>query len=303
MNNIILIFICLVAGNLLVRFGILHKEGYKVLNNIIIYICLPALAILYIPQIKLTGEMSFPISVMWIVFLSSILFFVVLQNIFKWDKKTTGTLIMTAGLCNSAFIGFPVLLAFFGEEGLKIGVIIDQAGSFIVLATGGVITCSIASKGQFSIKKIVKDIIIYPPFAGFLIGLIINLSGVPVHPVINEILQKLGSVMIILALISVGMQLKFQGLNIHIKSLIIGLSYKLLIAPLIVFILFYLIFKGNSLIVDVSLIESAMPPMVMGAVMAVSYELNSELANMMVGLGIPLSFFTIALWYYITTLF
>jgi predicted permease len=55
--------------------------------------------------------------------------------------------------------------------------------------------------------------------------------------------------------------------------------------------------------VDVSLIESAMPPMVMGAVMAVSYDLNSELANMMVGIGIPLSFFTILMWYYITILF
>jgi len=303
MSNIVLIFICLIAGNLLVRSGTLPKEGFKILNNIIIYICLPALAILYIPQIKLSVEMSFPVSVMWIVFLSSVLFFIVLQQIFKWDRKTTGALIMTAGLCNSAFIGFPVLLAMFGEEGLKIGIIIDQAGSFFVLATGGVITCSIASKGNISVKKIIKDIIIYPPFAGFIIGLVINISGMQVHWVINEILQKLGSVMIILALISVGMQLNFNGLNIHIKNLFIGLSYKLIFAPLIVFILFYIILKGRGLTVDVSLIESAMPPMVMGAVMAVSYDLNPKLTNMMVGIGIPVSFFTILLWYYITLLF
>lgn len=303
MSNIVLIVICIIAGNLLVRSGILQKGGFKILNNIIIYICLPALAILYIPQIKLSVEMSFPVTVMWIVFLCSVLFFVILQKIFKWDKKTTGALIMTAGLCNSAFIGFPVLMALFGEEGLKIGIVIDQAGSFFVLATGGVITCSIASKGKFSVKKIVKDIIIYPPFAGFLIGLIVNISGVQLHSVVNEILQKLGSVMIILALISVGMQLNFTGLNIHIKNLFIGLSYKLIIAPLIIFILFYLVLKGKGLAVDVSLMESAMPPMVMGAVMAVSYDLNSELANMMVGIGIPVSFFTIALWYYIITLF
>jgi hypothetical protein len=303
MSNILLIFICLIAGNLLVRSGILPKEGFKILNNIIIYICLPALAILYIPQIKLSVEMSFPISVMWIVFLSSVLFFIILQKIFKWDKKTTGALIMTAGLCNSAFIGFPVLLAMFGEEGLKIGIIIDQAGSFFVLATGGVITCSIASKGKFSIGKIIKNIIVYPPFAGFIIGLIINITGIQIHHVINDILVKLGSVMIILALLSVGMQLNSSGLNIHIKNLFIGLSYKLIIAPLIIFILFYFVFQGRGLAVDVSLIESAMPPMVMGAVMAVSYDLNPELANMMVGIGIPVSFFTIILWYYITLLF
>lgn len=303
MSNIVLIFVCLIAGNLFVRSRILPKEGFKILNNIIIYICLPALAILYIPKIILTAEMTFPVTVMWIVFLCSVLFFMVLQKIFKWDKKTTGALIITSGLCNSAFIGFPVLLAMFGEEGLKIGIIIDQAGSFFVLATGGVITCSIASKEKFSIGKIIKDIIIYPPFAGFIIGLIINLSGIEVPYLINEILQKLGSLMIILALISVGMQINFKGLNIHIKNLFLGLSYKLIIAPLIILILFYLILKGRGLVVDVSLIESAMPPMVMGAVMAVSYDLNPELANMMVGIGIPVSFFTILMWYYITTLF
>lgn len=298
-----MIVICLIAGNILVRSGILQKGEFKILNNIIIYICLPALAILYIPQIELSTEMSFPVTVMWIVFLCSVIFFLVLQKIFKWDKKTTGALIMTAGLCNSAFIGFPVLLAMFGEEGLKIGIIIDQAGSFFVLATGGVITCSIASKGKFSVRKIIKDIIIYPPFAGFIIGLIINITRIQVHWVINEILQKLGSVMIILALISVGMQLNFKGLDIHIKNLLIGLSYKLIIAPLIIFILFYLVLKGRGLAVDVSLIESSMPPMVMGAVIAVSYDLNPKLANMMVGIGIPVSFFTILMWYCIITLF
>ena len=303
MSNIVLIVICLIAGNILVRSGILQKGEFKILNNIIIYICLPALAILYIPQIELSTEMSFPVTVMWIVFLCSVIFFLVLQKIFKWDKKTTGALIMTAGLCNSAFIGFPVLLAMFGEEGLKIGIIIDQAGSFFVLATGGVITCSIASKGKFSVRKIIKDIIIYPPFAGFIIGLIINITRIQVHWVINEILQKLGSVMIILALISVGMQLNFKGLDIHIKNLLIGLSYKLIIAPLIIFILFYLVLKGRGLAVDVSLIESSMPPMVMGAVIAVSYDLNPKLANMMVGIGIPVSFFTILMWYCIITLF
>jgi hypothetical protein len=40
-----------------------------------------------------------------------------------------------------------------------------------------------------------------------------------------------------------------------------------------------------------------MPPMVMGSVMAVSYNLNPKLANLMVGIGIPISFITLLFWY------
>jgi hypothetical protein len=52
----------------------------------------------------------------------------------------------------------------------------------------------------------------------------------------------------------------------------------------------------------VSIIEIAMPPMVMGSVLAVSYDLNPKLANLMVGIGIPLSFITIFIWYFILNL-
>lgn len=303
MSNIILIFICLVSGKLLTKYKVLPPDGYKTLNNLVIYICMPALGVLYIPQIKVSSELAFPVSVMWIVFLSSLLFFLLLKKLLKLDKKTTGALILTGGLSNTAFIGFPVLLVLLGEEGLKTGIVIDQAGSFFVLATGGVITGSVASKGNFSVKKIFKDIIIFPPFIGFIAGAIINISGFNLPDIINNILRSLGSVLIVLALVSVGMQLKIKGLDNHIKNLFIGLSYKLLIAPLIIFVLFYLVFKGRGVIVDACLIESAMSPMIMGAIMADNYGLNPNLANAMVSIGIPLSFLTISFWYYITTLF
>ena len=77
-----------------------------------------------------------------------------------------------------------------------------------------------------------------------------------------------------------------------------GLTFKLLLAPALIYLLYFIVAKGKGLSVDVSLIESAMPPMVMGSVMAVSYNLNPKLANLMVGIGIPLSFITLAAWYY-----
>jgi malate permease and related proteins len=301
MANIILIILGLTAGIVLQKVRSFPKDAYKVFNIIIINISLPALALLYIPQITINEKIIYPLASMWIVFGLSIVFFLILGRIFKWDKATIGALIMTAGLCNSSFVGFPVLMTMFGEEGLKVGVIIDQAGSFTVLATAGVIVSSIFSAKEFKIGKIVKDILIYPPFIAFVIGIILKIFGYQHTETTKTVLEKLGSLIVILALISVGLQLKISVKEVHFKEMFVGLFFKLLLAPAVIYLLYFILAKERGLSVDVSLIESAMPPMVMGSVMAVSYNLNPRLANLMVGIGIPLSAITLLFWYLVIT--
>jgi len=104
---------------------------------------------------------------------------------------------------------------------------------------------------------------------------------------------------VILALVSVGFQLKISIKEVHFREMFVGLFFKLLLAPAVIFVLYYIIAGERGLSADVSLIESAMPPMVMGSVMAVSYNLNPRLANLMVGIGIPLSAVTLLFWYLI----
>ena len=281
------------------RTKVFPENSFKVINSLIIYISLPALTLYYIPQIEIKKELIFPAAVIWIIFLTSIIFFVLLENIFKWGMKTTGALILTGGLANTSFVGFPVLMALFGEEGLKIGVIIDQAGSFLVLSTLGVIIASIYSSGTYSFKKISTDILKYPPFWAFIISLIMIAAGIKHNEISSAILSKLGIPTIVLALISVGMQLKPKVDGMLWKELTTGLIYKLLIAPVIIFVIGIYIFRANGLPFQVSVIECAMPPMVMGSVLATQFNLNPRLANFMVGIGIPLSAITLALWWWI----
>jgi predicted permease len=253
----------------------------------------------YVPQIEVTPQLIFPAAVIWIMFLLSVIFFIAAQKIFKWDKRTTGALILTGGLANTSFVGFPVLIALFGEEGLKIGVVIDQAGSFLVLSTLGIIAASIYATGTFSIKKILYNVITYPSFIAFVISLIMIAGGIKHNEVSSSILSKLGTPTIVLALISVGMQLNPKLDKLLWKELVSGLTFKLLLAPLVIFVLYLYVFRLNGLIFKVTIIETAMAPMVMGSVLASQFELNPKLANLMVGIGIPLSAATLALWWFI----
>lgn len=263
------------------------------------YICLPALALLYIPELIISTKIIYPLIVTYIVFGIAVLFFIFLGRILKLESSTVGSLILTAGLCNTSFVGFPVLIALFGEEGLKVGVLIDQAGSFVILATAATIVASVYSHGKIDYRNIAKKILLYPSFIAFILGIVLNILNFHFEGVLKDLLEKSGSPMAFLALISVGLQLKVSLKGLPVRELITGLTFKLIIAPLIIYILFFVVLKAGGLDVQVSLIEIAMPPMVMGAVLASSFNLNPKLANLMVGIGIPLSFLTLAFWYYI----
>ena len=190
-------------------------------------------------------------------------------------------------------------MALFGEEGLKIGVIIDQAGSFLVLSTLGVIIASVYSSGTYSFRKILIDILKYPPFWAFVISLIMIAAGIKNSEISSSILSKLGKPTIVLALISVGMQLKPKVDSMLWKELTSGLIYKLLIAPVIIFVIGLYLFGSKGLPFQVSVIECAMPPMVMGSVLATQFNLNPRIANFMVGIGIPVSALTLAFWWWV----
>lgn len=95
------------------------------------------------------------------------------------------------------------------------------------------------------------------------------------------------------------MQLEFDSKSKHWKFLTLGLLFKLFITPAFFYLLYVVILKGNGLEVQVSLLESAMAPMITGAIVASNYGLKPKLANMMIGFGIPLSFLTLVFWYYV----
>jgi len=64
-------------------------------------------------------------------------------------------------------------------------------------------------------------------------------------------------------------------------------------------VLYHFILKHNGLDNDVSIMEAAMAPMITGAIVASNYGLKPKLSSMMVGVGIPISLITTAIWYFI----
>ncbi|WP_026713352.1 AEC family transporter [Flavobacterium daejeonense] len=297
MINILLIFVYLLLGIALQYVKWFPSDSYKLINKFVVYICLPALALYYIPKVHWDNQLLYLIGVTWIGFTLAFFLFRFLGKKYGWSKKLVGCLIITAGLGNTSFLGYPIVHALYGSEGLKMAILVDQPGTFVVLSTLAVVVAALYSKEATSGAKIVKKVMLFPPFICFLTAVFANVLNFDFHDYFQLAFRKLGSLLTPLAMISVGLQLHFDSRSQHWKFLWIGLAYKLLITPALLFLLYVVILKQHGLMIQVALIEAAMAPMIMASILATSHGLKPRLSSMMIGFGIPVSFVTLAFWY------
>jgi len=299
MDSILLLFVCLFTGVGLQYIKALPTNAHQVLNQFVIYISLPGLALFYIPKILISRELFFPLGVAWIGFLLMWVVFAALGNLFNWSKKLTGCLILLTGLGNTSFVGFPIIEALYGKRGLQTAIIVDQPGSFMVMATLGITVAALYSRGVPSAREIGSKIALFPPFLAFAVAILLNLAHSDFPLLLQSVFQKLGSTVTPIALVAVGLQLKFGERSRHWGFLSLGLLFKLIVTPAFFLILYKFGFGKESVEIDVSIMESAMAPMITASVLASSHGLKPKLSNMMIGIGIPLSFLTLAFWYWV----
>jgi hypothetical protein len=302
MDSLVLLVCCLIAGVLLQRSRNFPPNAAHTLNQYVLYAPLPALALYHIPEIRMGIEVLFPVGVAWICFGVAWLFFGSLRRMFGWSHKLTGCLILTAGLGNTSFVGFPVIEAAYGKDALATALLVDQPGSFVVLSTVGIIVATLYSRHAMDAVAMARKILLFPPFIGFGIAVAMNLLDLHFPDSVRGGLLRIGNSVTPVALLAVGLQLRFEKRSKHLGFLALGLTYKLMLFPALLFLLYVVLLGGSGQVIRVSILEAAMAPMITASILATSHGLKPRLANMMVGVGIPLSLLTLALWYWVLEL-
>ena len=304
MNNFLVIFTCLIAGILCKKLKNFPANSAQVLNSFIIYLSLPALVLSQVPQIFKTfnfqGLWWVPVSMAWIMFFISFCFFYLIGKKLKWSHAKVGALILTAGLGNTSFVGLPLLEALIGPHAIPIGVLVDQPGSFLVLSTFGIVVASLFSGTEINSRIIAKRVFSFAPFIALIGSIIWARTGLIGSDLLTPTFSKIAATLVPLALFSVGFQLRFDSkvLKKRWLALCLGLSFRLILMPAF-FAFFYLKILGMSdLVAHVTVVESAMATMITSAVVSTEFNLDTEIANLMVGIGIPLSLITVPLWNY-----
>ena len=289
MANIFILFICLAFGMLMRYFRLVSDKSHLLLHQLLVYLFIPAITFLHIAETSFNSSFFLPIITPWIIFAVAFLFFsfYALKN--NVAKKDIGTLILTGGISSISFVGFPVFEMLYGKQGLESGIMMSQAGTFLVCSTVGVITASFYGADKTSITKMMVSILKFPPFIAFVLSIALNFIHYK-HPVfVKEILEKLSSPFSIIALITVGLQIEISKNIFKNKLLLVGLFFKLIIAPAIIFIIMITVFGKIGMMQEICVLGAAIGSMNTTIILVNRFKLNEDLAAKMVAIGIPLS--------------
>jgi predicted permease len=296
MNNYILLAACMLLGVLLHRSGRLPANAAASLNGFVVHISLPALTLAYVHGLKLNADLILPALMAWVMFSLGCGFFWTVGRALGFSRATTGGLMLTGGLANTSFIGLPMIETFYGPQFLGLGILIDQLGSYFVLSTLGILVASLYASGRsVSAKAVVRKIALFAPFQAFVLALLLMPLDYPTW--LDELLKRLGATLVPIALVSVGYQLQLSLVQGRALALTVGLLFKLVIAPTLILLLFVRWLSGDRQVLDVTVFEAAMAPMIGASIVAIDHELDPPLVTLMVGLGIPLSFVTLPVWW------
>jgi len=285
----------MLAGMLMQRAKLLPADAHKGINTWLLYLALPAVSLKYIPTIQWSLSMLFPLASTVIVWAGSHLFTALYSKHKRYGQRSRSTLELASGYSNTSFIGFPLIIAYFGEQYLSIAIICDQV-LFILLSTVGIIT---AIKGDrksgtaIEAKMILKKLFTFPPFIGCITALtlphFVNLAAV------EPLFGKLAATVAPLALFSIGMQLRFNGWEKQRGQLSMVLLYKLLIAPLLVLAAAIITGVWGN-VAKISIFEASMPTFITASVVAEQFNLNFRLVNLIIGIGILLGLMSTFMW-------
>ncbi|MCT7472251.1 AEC family transporter [Arcobacter cryaerophilus gv. pseudocryaerophilus] len=274
-------------------FKIIFQDNSKQLVDFIIYFSLPAIVFSKIYPLELDTKILWLILMfMAIIFFNLFLSYCV-GKMMRLNRVTLATFMIMATFGNTSFIGFSYIDAFYGQDYIVYGVIYDIFGSFLLLVSVGMIIITWGSGRKNSILNISKSIFLFPPMIIFFITIFAKNFEVPKFIIYTS--QNLGSTLVPIAMIAIGMKLELKHIFSRLHIVTVAVVLKMLIVPIIILFTFKYFYGVDETWVKVTLIEVAMPPMTMAAVLAIKGGLDEKIAINSLVLGVIVSLFTITL--------
>jgi malate permease and related proteins len=293
--NFILIGVFVGLGLLFRRLKAFPRESAQAFNMFALYVSLPALILLKVPQLEFTRDMLVPALVPWGVLALSAALVLLAARFWRWSRPITGVLLLVVPVGNTSFMGVPMVQAFFGAAGIPYLIIYDQIGTMLTFASyGSMILAIYGREGSLNLVSVARRALLFPPTLALVAGLL--LRPWPYPDAVTTALGHISQSLIPLVMTAIGFQMNLRLQPTVLAPLGFGLALKLVIAPVAALAVCRLL-GLHGLPADIAVFEAGMPPMVTAAALAVVAGMEAELAIALAGLGLILAFATLPLLY------
>jgi len=288
-----LILAMLALGMLFARLRLFPDGSANVLNLVVLYVCLPAAVLTFVPRLHMDRSLLGLSVTPWILMAATWGLVTLATRILKLSRGEHAALLVCVGFSNSSFIGYPMVRALLGDHALPYAVVYDQFGTFLMLSTLGiVILARYSGETTPSARHVLLRIAKFPPLWALLFALTVMPADPPKW--IGGGLQRLSDAMLPLVMLSVGLSIQLRLPRREFKPLAVGVVLRLLVMPLLALPLSYALGMQGE-VLQVNVLESGMPTMITAAALAISHDLAPRLCAAIVGYSIVVSLATLPL--------
>lgn len=275
-KQVVVLFCLIFAGFACVKTGAVKMEAKKAFSDLLIYLIVPAMVVNsylteFNPEVLQNLLKSFGLSaVLLLLGLGITMLFT-----FRFGgKKNTPILRFACIFSNAAYMGFPLIQALFGDEGLL------YASAFVTVFNILLWTVGYAMiSGKVHPKEVLHSICTTPVLWSVLLGLILYLGRIEVPELIRQPIQLVGNMNTPLSMIITGMMIagsrpeKLFG-NREIFRIIL---IRMVLIPLASFGVFTLL-GVKGMVAEVVLLLEACPCAAITSVFAVQFGYDEDLA-------------------------
>lgn len=257
------VFALILTGWLCAKRGLLGKTSTDALNRFVIYLALPALLFRSMARVPIEdlAQPGFALGCALSVFITCMAYvFVSRKNKLEATDRIIHSL--SSGYANAGFMGIPLCLIVFGEEGLVpsvIGTLMTVSVLFGVCVI--LIEIQRAKGGSLlpAFVKVMKAILRNPLLVGPVLGVLFSASGQHMPHAIDRYIELMGSAAIPCALVAIGLFLAQNPVQSHNPAVLHIVLLKLVFHPLITYVMCFWVFDMPRLWAYTAVLIAALP--------------------------------------------
>lgn len=187
-SNLFGLFLLIGVGYGTVRFRVLPASASKMLSSLLMNVTMPAtiftsLVRPYDPAFLRTGGLEVVLGLALYILYGVIS--ALLARPFRVTRERRGLWTFACAFNNNGFMGFPIALALFGEEGLALAVFLGIPFNLLAYTTGATLICMDRSASGDAPPVSWRSILLTVVNGATLLGLILYAAQIPIPEVIS----------------------------------------------------------------------------------------------------------------------
>lgn len=281
----ILVFV-MVVGFVCAKLGVTNSDSNKHLSNIVMNVLLVC-TILYS---VMNTEMEMDLADLGFVLLSFVAMFAVLSalgwvtaKVLRPGAERKGITFFAVTFANTVFLGFPVIEALYGADGIFIAAISNIPFNLMAYTVG-------LGAVRGGVKGLTVRKALAPPLVASLLAVLLFLSGIEVPKFVSDAFGTMSGATIPMSMLIVGtslgsVSLKSAAGNWRVYAVV---AIKLLVAPVVVWFVTRL-FVTDEMLLGVTVILASAPTAMIATLFAIECGRDEGYASECVFIGTVLS--------------